>query len=128
MTDMDACQPLVALADDDALQTEMVGQWLQMLGYRVVSFPHGDALIEWAVSSPVPPAAVLLDVEMPRSDGFTVCRSLRALPAFSAVRVACVSSLREDVLERGAMAAGADISLRKDGALLPRLAAWLSPA
>ena len=71
---------------------------------------------------------MLLDVEMPGSDGFTVCRSLRALPAFAGVRVACVSAIDADALERAARAAGADASLRKDGELLPRLAEWLLAA
>jgi CheY-like chemotaxis protein len=128
MTDRYGPGRLVALADDDVVQTEIVSDWLQMLGYRVVGFPTGDALMAWAMTSAVRPSAVLLDVEMPGSDGFTVCRSLREIPSFSSVRVACVSSLEEDLLERGALAAGADVSLRKDDRLLPRLAQWLTAA
>lgn len=116
---------LVAMADDDVTQTQVVCDWLETLGYRVVTFPHGDALMAWAASSAVSPAAVLLDVEMPGSDGFTVCRSLRSLPRFSGVRVACVSSIDEDQLDRRARDAGANTSMRKDARLLPRLEEWL---
>jgi CheY-like chemotaxis protein len=117
---------LIAMADDDAAQAELVSCWLQMLGYQVVQFPHGDALAAWAGGPSVtPPAAILLDVEMPGSDGFTTCRYLRTLPEFASVPVACVSSLDVEVLANGAREAGASTALQKDGELLPRLAAWL---
>lgn len=125
-----SAEPLVALADDDVVQAELVSGWLRSLGYAVLTFPDGDALVAWARETPrgEAPAAVLLDVEMPGSDGFSVCRSLRGLATFAAVRVACVSALEPEALERSARAAGADASLRKDAELLPRLAAWLHAA
>jgi CheY-like chemotaxis protein len=117
---------LVAMADDDEAQAELVSGWLRMLGFRVMAFPHGDALAAWAGEpGATAPAAILLDVEMPGSDGFTTCRYLRSLPDFAEVPVACVSSIPADVLSSSAREAGATTSMRKDGELLPRLAEWL---
>jgi CheY-like chemotaxis protein len=117
---------LVALADDDHAQAELVSGWLRCLGYRVMAFPDGDALAAWANQpGSQAPAAVLLDVEMPGSDGFTTCRYLRSLPEYAGVPVACVSSIDPETLARGARDAGATISIHKDSALLPRLAEWL---
>jgi CheY-like chemotaxis protein len=122
-------KPLVALAEDDQVQAELVTGWLRALGFQVMAFPHGDALAEWAsLAESEAPSAIVLDVEMPGSDGFTTCRYLRTIPEFAGVPVACVSSLDADVLARGALAAGADASLRKDSELLPRLAQWLERA
>ena len=120
---------LIAIADDDAVQSELVASWLRALGFQVLAFPDGETLMAWAVGiASERPAAVLLDVEMPGRDGFEVCRSLRALPRFQGVRVACVSSIGADALARGARDAGADTALRKDALLLPRLAEWLIAA
>jgi CheY-like chemotaxis protein len=122
----DARSRLIALADDDAAQSELVSGWLEMLGFQVRAFPHGDALAAWASEAGQPtPDVILLDVEMPGSDGFTTCRYLRTLPQFENVPVACVSSIDAASLAAGAKAAGATTSLRKDAALLPRLAEWL---
>jgi diguanylate cyclase len=120
---------LVAMADDDLVQAELVRSWLEILGFQVLAFASGDELIRWARSpGAVRPDAVLLDVEMPGTDGFDVCRALRALPPFHTVRVAFVSSLAPERLEAGAREAGANASWGKDGDLLPHLAEWLSAA
>jgi CheY-like chemotaxis protein len=120
--------PLIALADDDEAHAEVVCAWLGALGYPVIHFPTGDALLEWAQQTAEPPAAVLLDVEMPGRDGFAVCAELRRIAAYADVPCVFVSSLSAGALEEGARAAGGTGSMRKDAALLPRLAAWLQRA
>jgi adenylate cyclase len=122
----DAGAPLIALADDDDAHADVVCAWLSALGYTVTRFPTGDALLEWARTVPGPPAAVLLDVEMPGRDGFAVCAELRRLAAFADVPCILVSSIAEGVLADGARAAGGSGSMRKDAALLHRLASWLT--
>lgn len=120
--------PLIALADDDDAHAEVVCAWLGALGYTVLRFPTGDALLEWAQSSAQVPAAVLLDVEMPGRDGFTVCAELRRLAPYADLPCVLVSSLPAPTLEDGARAAGGSGSMRKDAALLPRLAEWMLEA
>jgi CheY-like chemotaxis protein len=120
--------PLIALADDDEAHAEVVCAWLGALGYEVLPFPTGDALLEWARAGTETPAAVLLDVEMPGRDGFAVCAELRRLPAYAEVPCVFVSSLAAGTLEDGARAAGGTGAMRKDAALLSRLADWLQHA
>jgi two-component system sensor histidine kinase ChiS len=120
--------PLIALADDDDAHAEVVCAWLGALGYAVLRFPTGDALLEWAQSSADRPAAVLLDVEMPGRDGFAVCAELRRIADYVDVPCVLVSSLPAPTLENGARAAGGSGSMRKDAALLPRLAEWILDA
>jgi CheY-like chemotaxis protein len=117
--------PLIALADDDDAHAEVVCAWLGALGYAVLRFPTGDALLDWARAAADVPAAVLLDVEMPGRDGFAVCAALREIAAYDPVPCVFVSSLSVEVLEDGARAAGGSGAMRKDAGLLPRLAGWL---
>jgi CheY-like chemotaxis protein len=120
--------PLIAVADDDEMHAEVVCAVLGSLGYAVRCFTTGDALLEWARDAAEVPAAVLLDVEMPGSDGFEVCAALRTLHAYAEIPCVFVSSLAADTLADGARAAGGSGSMRKDASLLPRLAAWLQHA
>jgi len=122
---MHAGYPLIALADDDDAHAEVVGAWLETLGYTVLRFGTGDALLEWIHAGGQVPAAVLLDVEMPGRDGFTVCAALRGLPAYAGIPCIMVRSLAEGPLADGTRAAGGSGSMRKEAGLLPRLAAWL---
>ncbi|WP_420126486.1 response regulator [Longimicrobium sp.] len=124
----DAAPPLIAVADDDEMHAEIVCVWLTSLGYQVRCFVTGDALLEWAREEREVPAAVLLDVEMPGSDGFAVCTELRRLAAYADIPCVFVSSLATGTLADGARAAGGSGSMRKDASLLPRLAAWLQHA
>jgi CheY-like chemotaxis protein len=117
--------PLIALADDDDAHAELVCASLGALGYAVLRFGTGDALLEWARTAADVPAAVLLDVEMPGRDGFAVCAELRTVSAFADVPCVFVSSLAQGALEDGMRAAGGSGAMRKDAGLLPRLAAWL---
>lgn len=121
----DTGAPLIALADDDEAHAEVVCAWLGALGYTVLPFPTGDALLEWARASADVPAVVLLDVEMPGRDGFEVCAELRTIPAYAGLPCVFVSSLAEGALEDGTRASGGSGAMRKDASLLPRLAGWL---
>ena len=65
----------VLVVDDDALFRAYVRGVLEESGYRVVEAEDGFAGLGAARASR--PAAVLLDVNMPRLSGYEVCRSLR---------------------------------------------------
>ena len=65
----------VLVVDDDARFRAYVRNVLEESGYRVVDAEDGFAALAAVRSSR--PAAVLLDVNMPRLSGYEVCRSLR---------------------------------------------------
>jgi CheY-like chemotaxis protein len=117
--------PLIALADDDDAHAEVVCAWLGALGYAVLRFGTGDALLEWARAAADVPAVVLLDVEMPGRDGFEVCAELRKIAAYAGIPCVLVSAMAEGALDDGTRASGGSGSMRKDAGLLPRLAGWL---
>ncbi|HEX8363475.1 MAG TPA: response regulator [Longimicrobium sp.] len=125
----DPKRPLVALADDDEIHSEVVSVWLDHHGFDVVRFGTGDELLAWAQAvADRLPDAVLLDVEMPGLDGFEVHAELRRLPTFSTTPTVFVSGMAPESLVTRAQAAGANAALNKDEHLLPRLSAWLATA
>jgi len=67
---------LVAVVDDEQSIRETVGFALEREGYRVEAFVDGAAA--WEVFDQRLPDLVVLDILMPRVDGLTLCRRLRA--------------------------------------------------
>src|SRR5262245_65205328 len=67
---------LVAVVDDEQSIRETVGFALEREGYRVEAFADGAAA--WEVFDQRLPDLVVLDILMPRVDGLTLCRRLRA--------------------------------------------------
>ena len=65
----------VLVVDDDALFRAYVRSVLEESGYRVVDAEDGFAAL--AAMRAARPAAVLLDVNLPRLSGYEVCRSIR---------------------------------------------------
>jgi two-component system, cell cycle response regulator len=75
----------VLLAEDDDEQRAIVTRHLEQTGYRVEGIASGDLVLEAARA--VHPSVVLLDVEMPGIDGYSVCRELKADAALAAIPV-----------------------------------------
>jgi DNA-binding response OmpR family regulator len=69
---------LVLIADDDRDIVRFVEVNLQLEGFRVATAHDGDDALAKALS--LAPDLILLDVMMPRMDGFEVCSRLRADP------------------------------------------------
>ncbi len=67
----------IAIVDDDPIVREIFNGLMEGMG-RVTAFASGEAFLE-AVAE-LKPNVVLLDISLPRLDGFAVCRKLRALP------------------------------------------------
>jgi len=81
------------LVVDDAA---MMRRWMQLKlqdTYEVSLAADGDEAITTALA--VRPDLILLDVEMPRLDGFATCRALRALPATGRTPIIMVTSRTE---------------------------------
>lgn len=116
----------LALADDDETHGELVALWLEQLGYQVLRFASGDALLAWAEAASAPVDAVLLDVDMPGRDGYQSARDLRSLPAYARVPAAFVSAASPEGVPDEVVQAGPVQFIRKDGQMLVRLNEWLA--
>jgi DNA-binding response OmpR family regulator len=128
-------QPLIAVIEDEEHIAEGLIFNLEAEGFRTHHEADGEAALRWLLSTPEPPAAVLLDVMLPGRDGFSIVRALREASNFVPVLLLTARSRPEDVLE--GIEAGADDYLPKPfdlAILLVRLKgllrrmAWHAPA
>jgi DNA-binding response OmpR family regulator len=60
-----------------------------------------------------PPDLILLDVMIPKRDGYDVCQTIRANPAWSAVKIIMVSAKGRDIEVEKGLALGADAYVTK---------------
>jgi len=67
----------IYVADDEPNIRDLITTFLENEGYVVTAFATGDALLEQFAL--VPCDLAILDVMMPGSNGFTVCKALRAV-------------------------------------------------
>ena len=107
----DRDQPLVLAADDDEDILGLVAFRLERAGYTVILARDGEEALELAVSEQ--PDVVVLDVMMPKLDGFEVTRRLRADEATSQIPIILLTARSQDADVQQGFAAGADDYLRK---------------
>lgn len=118
--------PLILIADDNEDNVAILDMRLQAHGYRTVIARDGEEALMLARETH--PHAILLDVMMPKKDGFDVCRELKAdttLPFTPIILVTAKTATRDVVT---GLDAGADDYLIKpvdQAALLARIRAVL---
>jgi CheY-like chemotaxis protein/anti-sigma regulatory factor (Ser/Thr protein kinase) len=86
----------VLVVDDDAATRELLTRFLTREGFAVRTAGDGRSGLELARS--LRPRAILLDVTMPRMDGWAVLRALKAEPELAAIPVIMVTMLDEQNL------------------------------
>ena len=98
--------PLVLVADDDPDILALVRLRLERDGYEVLSAPDGETALDLALART--PDLALLDVMMPRLDGYEVTRRLREHGPTTTIPIILLTArVQEPDLERG-FEAGAD--------------------
>jgi signal transduction histidine kinase/DNA-binding NarL/FixJ family response regulator/purine-cytosine permease-like protein len=68
----------IMITDDDPVHRDLVCELLEPLGFEVITAPEGAACL--ALADEHRPKLVLLDVLMPRMNGWDVARRLRQMP------------------------------------------------
>ena len=96
----------VLVAEDDAALRRLLGTTLGSEHFEVIHAIDGEDALR--VARQEQPALVLLEVNMPKLDGFEVCRHLKSEAATADIKVVLLSGrTAEEDRERG-HAAGAD--------------------
>jgi DNA-binding response OmpR family regulator len=91
----------ILIVDDDPDLVTLATRWLEREGHAVRNVGTGPAALEALAQDPLPDL-VLLDVMLPRIDGFAVLRKLRAEERTKSLPVMIVSSFdRHKDVERG---------------------------
>ena len=78
-------RPVIFVVEDEEDIARLISHNLQAAGFEVQSFVSGASVLTEAVREM--PALFLLDVMLPGTDGFELCRYIRQTPALSATPI-----------------------------------------
>lgn len=95
----------VLAVDDSASIRQMVSFTLKSSGYEVLEAVDGQDALDKAKSHSI--SLVLTDQNMPRMDGLTLIKTLRALPQYKTVPILMLTTESSDAMKAQGRAAGA---------------------
>ena len=104
-------RPLVLVADDDPDILSLVTLRLERDGYEVIGAPDGERAVEEALART--PDLALIDVSMPRLDGYEVTERLRQHEPTSAIPIILLTARVQDSDVARGIEAGADDYVKK---------------
>ncbi len=105
-----AARPTVLIVDD-APENLMVMESILAKHYSLKSFNDAREALDYAFATP--PDLILLDIMMPKIDGFEVCRRLKANPELVDIPVIFITSKNEDEYEEMGFSVGASDFIHK---------------
>jgi CheY-like chemotaxis protein len=84
-------KPLILVIDDDPMHRSMAVNTLQKIDFEVSEAEGGEEGL--LAAKRLRPDLIVLDVMMPKIDGFTVCSRLRSDPEFMQIPILMVTAL-----------------------------------
>ncbi len=113
----------ILIVEDSPTDMRLVTNTLQGKGYKIITATDGEEALEKANKER--PDIMLLDVVLPKKNGFQVCRQLKTSPDTKDIKVILLTSKSQDSDRFWGLKQGADEYLTKpleDNALLAALA------
>jgi twitching motility two-component system response regulator PilH len=86
--------PTILITDDTPSEAALMAKVVQQLGHVAQIVSDGETCISTAKS--LKPAAILLDVVMPKMDGFSTCRRIKKDAELANTPVIMVTSKNQD--------------------------------
>jgi PAS domain S-box-containing protein len=108
---VDQTAPLLLLAEDNPMNVEVVADYLHMHGYAVKVAENGLMALELAMRHR--PDLILMDMQMPKMDGFTAMQKLRLQAEFKLTPIVALTALTMPGDADKCLAAGANTYLSK---------------
>jgi chemosensory pili system protein ChpA (sensor histidine kinase/response regulator) len=103
--------PIVMVVDDSLTVRKITGRLLEREGYRVVTAKDGVEALERIAEAM--PQIMLVDIEMPRMDGFDLTRNVRADARTQGIPIVIISSRTADKHRNQAAQLGVNAFLGK---------------
>jgi twitching motility two-component system response regulator PilH len=101
----------ILIADDSPTALVLLQRILQPLGHRIVTASDGEAAQRALAETR--PDLVLLDVVMPKLNGFELCRALRSNPSTASIPIFFVTSMDREADRWWGLKQGADEYIMK---------------
>jgi twitching motility two-component system response regulator PilH len=101
----------ILVVDDSPTEQKLVVAALQSKGYRVITAVDGEDAIDKATREQ--PRLVVLDVVMPKKNGYQVCRQLKTTASTQHIKVLLLTTKNQDADKFWGMKQGADAYLTK---------------
>ena len=110
-TEAPARPPRILVVDDEERNRDLLRAYLMPGGYEILEAPDGEAAL--SVAEAEGPDLILLDVMMPKLDGFETCRRLREGERTKHIPICMVTALHELEERTRGIGVGADDFLTK---------------
>ncbi|MBS1536542.1 MAG: response regulator [Bacteroidetes bacterium] len=104
-------KPYILVVDDNRITTKLLRRYLEANGYEASEAYDGIECLEKVAERS--PDAIVLDVMMPRLDGYETVKRLRESPVSDRIPVVIVTALNDISNQLKAIDAGADDFLSK---------------
>ena len=106
-----ARKPRILVIDDEANLPIFLKDFLEESGFEVSMCYTGKTAMRTALENP--PDAIILDVDLPDIDGYSLCRSMRRTSTLRTVPIVMLTALADQRNEIAGLKAGADDYLTK---------------
>ena len=104
-------KPHVLVVDDSPTGRQAATHLLEKRGYAVVTAEDGEQALEKVATAQ--PRVILLDIVLPKMNGYQVLRQLKAAPQTTQIKVILVSSKSQESDRFWGMKQGADDYIAK---------------
>jgi twitching motility two-component system response regulator PilH len=102
---------LILVVDDSPTDLKLMTAPLQSKGFRVVTAVDGEEALDVAARDH--PALIVLDIILPKKNGFQVCRQLKTTPETQDIKIIMLSSKAQDTDRYWGLKQGADEYMTK---------------
>jgi len=101
----------ILIVDDEAYIVTSLEYVMQSAGFEVAVAYDGEEALEKVAETA--PALVILDLMMPKLDGFEVCERIRQNPLWKDIRIIILTAKGRDIERKKGMSLGADDYMTK---------------
>ncbi len=101
----------ILVVEDSPTYLRQILNMLQDLGHRTIAAVDGEEALEKAIREM--PDLIMLDIILPKKNGFQVCRQLKTTPATRNIKIIMLTSKTQDSDRFWGLKQGADEYLTK---------------